>query len=423
MAMKQVLIIDETPLFRDYVKDKLPTDKIVVETALNRYDGAKKMHSILPDLLILDATFSFEELLDFLVRKAANPNTSKIPVILSGPVLEHGQIAQLAPFRIVKYFNKPIKIDVFFDTIGQLLQTSITIDTTPCILEIHVNNNIIFIEISQGLNREKITLLRYRISELISANKITAPKIVLMMSALSLSFVDGMNLELLFKNILADPRVRDKNVKVLTFDKYTKQLLAGHAEFSGIETSTDVSSFIRDVVPKTQDVYDTAELTSIHLLSSTEEKDEGSVQMRFKSDIVQSDESELDAGVDMFIKVAIIDDDSITRAVLKKAFSAINARSELFENSADFLAVIKSKMYDVVVLDILMPGLNGFDTLTALKDLEHPPVVIVYSSVSNRESVVQALSLGAKSYLIKPLKPEAVVEKAQELLGLSRNVG
>ncbi|MBO4727411.1 MAG: response regulator, partial [Spirochaetaceae bacterium] len=73
------------------------------------------------------------------------------------------------------------------------------------------------------------------------------------------------------------------------------------------------------------------------------------------------------------------------------------------------------------VLDILMPGLNGFDILTALRDLEYPPVVIVYSSMSNRESVIQALSLGAKSYLIKPLKPEAVVQKAQELLGLTRN--
>ncbi|MBP5792087.1 MAG: response regulator, partial [Spirochaetaceae bacterium] len=69
----------------------------------------------------------------------------------------------------------------------------------------------------------------------------------------------------------------------------------------------------------------------------------------------------------------------------------------------------------------LMPGLNGFDILTALRDLEYPPVVIVYSSMSNRESVIQALSLGAKSYLIKPLKPEADVQKAQELLGLTRN--
>lgn len=143
--------------------------------------------------------------------------------------------------------------------------------------------------------------------------------------------------------------------------------------------------------------------------------------MRFKSDGGQNDESGQDAGVDMYIKVAIIDDDSITRAILQKAFSTINARCELFENGADFLSIIKSKSYDVVVLDILMPGLNGFDILTALRDLEYPPAVIVYSSMSNRESVVQALSLGAKSYLIKPLKPEAVVQKAQELLGLTRN--
>lgn len=419
--MKQVLIIDETPLFRDYVKGKLVTDKIYVETALNHYDGAKKMHSILPDLLILDATFSFEELLDFLQRKSANPNTAKIPVILSGPTLEHGQIAQLAPFRIIKYFNKPIKIDIFFETIGQLLQIAIPIDTTPCILETHLNNNIIFVEISQGLNREKITLLGYRISELITSNKISAPKVVLMMSALKLSFVDGMNLELLFKSILSDMRIRDKNVKVLTFDKYTKQLISGHPEFRGIETSTDVTSFIRDIAPKTQDIYDMVELTSLNLLSATEENGEGSVQMRFKSDVGQSENSADDSGVEMYIKVAVIDDDSITRAILQKAFSAINARSDLFENGADFLAAIKSKAYDVVVLDILMPGLNGYEVLTALRDLEYPPAVIVYSSMSNRESVVQALSLGAKSYLIKPLKPEAVVQKAQELLGLSKN--
>ncbi|MCQ2579930.1 MAG: response regulator [Treponemataceae bacterium] len=419
--MKQVLIIDETPLFRDYVKGKLVTDKIYVETALNHYDGAKKMHSILPDLLILDATFSFEELLDFLQRKSANPNTAKIPVILSGPTLEHGQIAQLAPFRIIKYFNKPIKIDIFFETIGQLLQIAIPIDTTPCILETHLNNNIIFVEISQGLNREKITLLGYRISELITSNKISAPKVVLMMSALKLSFVDGMNLELLFKSILSDMRIRDKNVKVLTFDKYTKQLISGHPEFRGIETSTDVTSFIRDIAPKTQDIYDMAELTSLNLLSATEENGEGSVQMRFKSDVGQSENSADDSGVEMYIKVAVIDDDSITRAILQKAFSAINARSDLFENGADFLAAIKSKAYDVVVLDILMPGLNGYEVLTALRDLEYPPAVIVYSSMSNRESVVQALSVGAKSYLIKPLKPEAVVQKAQELLGLSKN--
>ena len=242
-----------------------------------------------------------------------------------------------------------------------------------------------------------------------------------MMSALHLCFVDGLNLELLFNSILADMRIRDKNVKVLTFDKYTKQLIAGHPEFAGIETSTDVTSFIRDVVPKQQDIYDMLEVTNMHLLSATEENDEGSVQMRFKSDGGQNDEVGQDSGVDMYIKVAIIDDDSITRAILQKAFSTINARSELFENGADFLSVIKSKSYDVVVLDILMPGLNGFDILTALRDLEYPPVVIVYSSMSNRESVVQALSLGAKSYLIKPLKPEAVVQKAQELLGLTRN--
>jgi DNA-binding response OmpR family regulator len=63
-----------------------------------------------------------------------------------------------------------------------------------------------------------------------------------------------------------------------------------------------------------------------------------------------------------------------------------------------------------------MPGLSGFDILKTLHSKQYKTPIIIYSNATSKESVVQALSLGAKSYLVKPLKPEALLQKAIEVL-------
>ena len=63
-----------------------------------------------------------------------------------------------------------------------------------------------------------------------------------------------------------------------------------------------------------------------------------------------------------------------------------------------------------------MPGMSGFDILTKLKVTPDAPPVIVYSQATQREVVIQALSLGAKSYLVKPQKPDVIITKAIEVL-------
>ena len=72
--------------------------------------------------------------------------------------------------------------------------------------------------------------------------------------------------------------------------------------------------------------------------------------------------------------------------------------------------------YDLIVLDIFMPGISGFDTLKKLQDVSDVPPIIVYSQAVQKEAVIQALSLGAKRYLVKPQKPEIIVQKSIELL-------
>ena len=63
-----------------------------------------------------------------------------------------------------------------------------------------------------------------------------------------------------------------------------------------------------------------------------------------------------------------------------------------------------------------MPGISGFDILARLGNSAQAVPIIIYSQTTKREDVIRALSLGAKHYLVKPQKPEVIVQKAIELL-------
>ena len=413
--MKRVLIVDAPPLFREYLKDKLVNEKITVDCASGSRDAFTKMISTLPDLMIVDAPDQLSQLFDLLEMKRKDPNASKIPVILTGPVLNRESIAKLPYYNVIKYFNKPIKFDVFFESIGKLLRIALSIDTTPSILELHLNDNIIFIEIAQGLNREKIALLKYKLTEMIDGNKLSKPKVVIMLTDLKLTFVDGANLEFLFDNVIADERIQPKNVKILSFDAFTKELIDGHPAYTGMEVVENLSSVLSSLV---EGVGDVTETITDRILSATDDTSEGSVQMRFYSEggITNDDEEDTEPRDPSLISVAVVDDDQITRNLLKAAFQAHQVETELFDSGLEFLVSTKHKTFDLVILDIFMPGVSGLDILTTLRQNKYMSPVIIYSSATQRDAVVQALSLGAKSFIAKPMKPEVIVQKALEVL-------
>jgi len=60
--------------------------------------------------------------------------------------------------------------------------------------------------------------------------------------------------------------------------------------------------------------------------------------------------------------------------------------------------------------------LSGFDILAKLQRQGLRTPILVYSQASSREAVIQALSLGAKSYLAKPQKPAVIIQKALDVL-------
>ncbi|MEE0132528.1 MAG: response regulator [Treponema sp.] len=264
--MKQVLLLDPSPIFRDFVKEKLASVKVSVDFVQGRRDAFTRLLSVLPDLVIIDVEQDFASTIEFLEKKRQNPNTASLPVIIVGPAIGSEEIIGLIRLGVIKYFARPFMMDVLMKTLGVFLTSPINMDTTPCIIEAHKNKNILVVEVAEGLNLDKITMLKFHLADLIANHGISSPKILIIMSNLHLGFVDGLNLEKFFDSIVYAPRVSKKEVKVLATDPFVKQFIEGHQEYTGIQVEDNLITMLNSFVESTVS-HSLSELVETKLLS------------------------------------------------------------------------------------------------------------------------------------------------------------
>ena len=115
------------------------------------------------------------------------------------------------------------------------------------------------------------------------------------------------------------------------------------------------------------------------------------------------------------LKVLIVDDYDMTRALLK-----IILRSHKFhvvgeaidgEEGVEMCARLKP---DIVLLDVIMPKLNGLDALLKIKTHQHQPLVLMVSAAEETEIVQEAMRRGASGFVLKPFNTESVIETLNE---------
>jgi len=412
--MKKVLIADSHPLFRDFLKQKLSEDQIEVLTTQENRDVYAKMITALPNLIILDMNDDSTMEMEFLEKKIQDSNTINIPVIVTGPKRDRASIAAMAKYGVIKYFEKPVQFDMLFKSIGNIVHVPLSMDTTPCVLDLHRNNNIIFVELALGLNREKIALLQFKLSEIIQKEQIENPKIVIMLTNLDLTFVDGYNLEFLIDNVLACPKVHNKNVKILSLSPFVKEMLIGHENYSEIEMSTNLQRLLNDLVDTsiTSDISDL--ITNRILTASFEaEEDNGSMATRFSSDSIDKTINQKSGTV---LTVGVIDSDESTLEITKNCFETAGATCKTYTTGKSFIEDYEDGKFDLIILDVLMSDQTGLSLLQLMQKKPLAPPVIVYSQSLQKEIVIKVLSAGAKSYLVKPQKPNVLVQKALSVL-------
>src|SRR5437660_8231466 len=117
------------------------------------------------------------------------------------------------------------------------------------------------------------------------------------------------------------------------------------------------------------------------------------------------------------IRVLVVDDDNLLRKLIadqlaRAEFDAVPAGS-----GKEALDVLREADFDVVLLDIMMPGLTGLEALREIRRLEDPPEVVMLTADASLATGIEAMRQGAYDYLTKPAtldEMEAVVRKADE---------
>src|SRR4051812_16757521 len=114
--------------------------------------------------------------------------------------------------------------------------------------------------------------------------------------------------------------------------------------------------------------------------------------------------------------VAIVDDDSAFSAYLRTFLSLRGYEARCYTRGDEMLASMKqSEAPDVVLLDVMMPGLDGLATLKALKASRPDAQVIMLSGRNQVSTIVEAVRLGAADYVVKPDDPEGLGEIALDV--------
>src|ERR1700704_3374684 len=117
------------------------------------------------------------------------------------------------------------------------------------------------------------------------------------------------------------------------------------------------------------------------------------------------------------IRVLVVDDDNLLRKLIADQLARMEFDALPAASGKEALDVLREADYDVVLLDIMMPGISGLDTLREIRKFEDPPEVVMLTADTSLATGVEAMRHGAYDYLTKPAtldEMEAVIRKADE---------
>jgi two-component system alkaline phosphatase synthesis response regulator PhoP len=117
-------------------------------------------------------------------------------------------------------------------------------------------------------------------------------------------------------------------------------------------------------------------------------------------------------------KILIVDDEPNIVMALEYTFKKNNYQVFIARDGQEALDILKTNYPDVIILDIMMPMVDGYATLEQIKkedNLKHTKVIFL--SAKNKESDIEkGLSLGADAYMTKPFSIKKIVDQVVELL-------
>ncbi|MCG8468334.1 MAG: sigma-54 dependent transcriptional regulator [Gemmatimonadetes bacterium] len=124
-------------------------------------------------------------------------------------------------------------------------------------------------------------------------------------------------------------------------------------------------------------------------------------------------------------RILVIEDDEQLRSLLRELLVQEGYDVAIVESGEEGLQTLQRELFDVVLLDINLPGMHGINVLTAAPNTQTDAAFIMMTAFAEIETAVEAMKLGAFDFLTKPLEPEQlllIIERALERTSLRREV-
>jgi DNA-binding NtrC family response regulator len=109
------------------------------------------------------------------------------------------------------------------------------------------------------------------------------------------------------------------------------------------------------------------------------------------------------------IRVLVVDDEEVVRLGYRRVLSQDGFSVMAAGNGTEALDMMDGGSFDVVLLDMRMPGMDGMEVLRAIKERWPQSEVVVVTGYPSIDTAKEAVKLGAYDYLAKPVVPEAVI--------------
>jgi two-component system response regulator MprA len=116
------------------------------------------------------------------------------------------------------------------------------------------------------------------------------------------------------------------------------------------------------------------------------------------------------------MRLLVVEDDDEMRALMERGLAAEGYRVTAVENGVEALIALGEQAFDLAVVDVMMPGMSGFELARRIREREDPVRILLVTARDAVDDRVEGLDAGADDYLVKPFAIEELRARVRALL-------
>ncbi len=402
MVEKTVLLIEDNELDRKLTRDILKVSEYQVLEAADAETGIKMAHDRRPDLILMDIKLPGMDGWEATQLIKKDPAINNIPIIALTSYAMAGDEQKALDAGCDGYLSKPIEKQRFLELIADT--SSMEQDSAPLQNLIHRSKVLIVDDeplnvklLEAKLSPEKYeTIYAYNGKDALQKADNESPDLILL--DIMMPGIDGYEVT---KRLKKNPKTTNIPIILIT------ALDAPEHKEKGLKVGAD--EFLNKPV-------DTAELQArVHALSRLKAYQE---QLTTRTDserviiapVVQEDAVEESQEI---VSVLLVEDDEKDVRIIETYLSEEPYRLLLAKDAEETLSLVQQETVDLILLDLLLPGMDGFELCRRLKeeDLTKNVQIVVTSCLTDIESKIRGIELGIDGFMSKPLNKEELMAR------------